>query len=409
MQLATLVFVLASSAAGFSTNNSNSSLPLRGGPDLVYAGQYGVPSVNASSPIPPPLVFNSSQIAAFALAQVEGIISSKAFEGNCSTLVMISLLTPGKCIAAVEVVKFLALAYPQEVPPILQTLCQKYAFSDNTTCQLKYSSTVLGPFLTQIVARMDVTTQDMQLLCAEELGGFCPVPAGVAIDESKWFSKPKPANASIPPKDSGKLIRVVHISDTHWDSRYTVGSEGNCTDYSMCCRADSFNSLSPKTPLRPAARYGDYACDVPADLMLSMFNFMQPYIANASFAIFTGDIASHDKAWQLSRDYQKYEEQNTLLTFKAQFGGIPVYPTLGNHDSFPSDQNTPFWWADPGAIDEFQWEYDFYTQLWAQNGWIDSTTAAFADAHDGAYSIVTPFGLKLISLNTDFWYDCRDS
>jgi hypothetical protein len=70
-----------------------------------------------------------------------------------------------------------------------------------------------------------------------------------------------------------------------------------------------------------------------------MFNFMQPFIQNSTFAIFTGDITSHDKAWQLSRAYQQYEELNTLLTFKAQFGGIPLYPTLGNHDSFPSDQN----------------------------------------------------------------------
>ena len=108
----------------------------------------------------------------------------------------------------------------------------------------------------------------------------------------------------------------------------------------MCCRVDSVNSASPQVPLSPAARYGNYGCDVPADLMLSMFNFMQPYIANASFAIFTGDVVSHDKPWQLSQAYQKYEEYQTFQTFKAQLGGIPVYPALGNHDSFPSDQNT---------------------------------------------------------------------
>jgi hypothetical protein len=138
--------------------------------------------------------------------------------------------------------------------------------------------------------------------------------------------------------------------------------------------------------------------------MLSMFDHMQPYISNASFAIFTGDVASHDKAWQLSRAYQRYEEYQTLKTFKAQLGGIPLYPTLGNHDSFPSDQNTPYWWAQNGAVDEFQWEYDFYTQLWAQNGWITPATEAQARAHYGAYSTITPQGLKIISINTDFWY-----
>jgi sphingomyelin phosphodiesterase len=135
-----------------------------------------------------------------------------------------------------------------------------------------------------------------------------------------------------------------------------------------------------------------------------MFNFMQPYIANASFAIFTGDVTSHDKAWQLSRAYQQYEETQTYLTFKAQFGGMPLYPSLGNHDSFPSDQNTPFWWAQNGAVDEFQWEYDLYAYLWSSNGWLDQSTAQVAQTHYGAYSTVTPQGLKIISINTDFWY-----
>jgi len=317
------------SAQGYSTNNANSTLPLRGGPELVYAGQYGVPPLNASSPQPYPLLFNSSEIAVFAQQQVDAIIASTSFEGNCS-----------KCIAAVEVVKMLALTQPTSVPPLLVYLCQKYQYADNTTCALRYQSTVLGAYLTQIVARMSVSTDDIQLACALELGGFCPTPKAVAINETAWFAKPKPANATVAPPPSGKLIRVIHISDTHWDSRYEVGAEGNCTEYSMCCRSDSVNSLSPNKPTVPAARYGDYGCDVPADLILSMFNYMQPWIANSSFAIFTGDIASHDKAWQLSRAYLKYEELNTLLTFKAQFGGIPLYPTLGNHDSFPSDQVT---------------------------------------------------------------------
>jgi hypothetical protein len=76
---------------------------------------------------------------------------------------------------------------------------------------------------------------------------------------------------------------------------------------------------------------------------------------------------------------------------------------LGNHDSFPSDQNTPYWWAQEGAMDEFQWEYDFYAELWADNGWIDSVSEAQAKAHYGAYSTVTPQGLKIITINTDFW------
>lgn len=97
-----------------------------------------------------------------------------------------------------------------------------------------------------------------------------------------------------------------------------------------------------------------------------------------------------------------YEEQQTLLTFKAQLVGIPRYPALGNHDSFPSDQNNPYWWAQNGTVDEFQWEYEFYPGLWTQNRWISA--AKQGRAHYGAYNTVTIQGLKIISMNTDFWY-----
>jgi sphingomyelin phosphodiesterase len=233
---------LVTAVASYSTDNSNPSLPLRGGPDLVYAGNYGVPSVNTSSPLPEPLTFNAAQIGAFAQEQIDGIIASTAFEGNCS-----------KCIASLEVVKFLALSQPAQVPALLQNTCKKHKFTNNTTCELRYSSSVLGTYLAQIAARLSVSTDDMQTVCALQFG-FCPVPKAVRIDESKWF-KPKPASANIAPVDSGKTIRVVHLSDTQLDSRYMIGSEGNCTDYIMCCRIDSVNSAG-STPVVPAARYG---------------------------------------------------------------------------------------------------------------------------------------------------------
>ncbi|GAO48093.1 hypothetical protein G7K_2280-t1 [Saitoella complicata NRRL Y-17804] len=383
-----------SASVTYSTNNSNATLPLRGGPDLVYAGNYGVPPIDASSPQPTPLQFNASQIALFAQQQIDGIITSSAFEGNCS-----------KCIAGVTVAKFLALSHPEEIPALLQNTCKKYGFATDEKCEKQYASDELGPYIAQVLARMDVTTDDMQLFCAQQLGGYCPLPAPIAIDESQWFAKPKPSGA-VEPQGSGKTIRVIHLSDSHYDPRYVVGSEGNCTDAGMCCRSDSFNAASPSSPLAPAARYGNFGCDTPGELMLSMFDHMQPYLANASFSIFTGDITSHDKAWQLSRAYQKYDEWMTLKTFKAQMGNVPMYPALGNHDSFPSDQNTPFWWGEGQGMteSEFQWEYDFYADLWKENEWIDEETAAEAKKHYAAFSTVTKQGLKIITLNTDFWY-----
>lgn len=39
-----------------------------------------------------------------------------------------------------------------------------------------------------------------------------------------------------------------------------------------------------------------------------------------------------------------------------------------------------------------------------QDGWINSSTAAYAKIHYGAYATTTAQGLKIISINTDFWY-----
>jgi hypothetical protein len=42
--------------------------------------------------------------------------------------------------------------------------------------------------------------------------------------------------------------------------------------------------------------------------------------------------------------------------------------------------------------------------MWQQLGWVDADTAAYANTHYASYSYVTPEGLKIVSLNTDFWY-----
>jgi len=42
--------------------------------------------------------------------------------------------------------------------------------------------------------------------------------------------------------------------------------------------------------------------------------------------------------------------------------------------------------------------------LWYNSGWINATTASYASLHYGAYAYTTPQGLKIVSINTDFWY-----
>ena len=74
----------------------------------------------------------------------------------------------------------------------------------------------------------------------------------------------------------------------------------------------------------PASRFGNYQCDAPADLALSVFDSMPQLIdmSKVAFSIFTGDIVSHDKLDQTSQAYIEYEENVTYSTFKAGLGEI---------------------------------------------------------------------------------------
>ena len=141
------------------------------------------------------------------------------------------------------------------------------------------------------------------------------------------------------PTPSGETINVLHLSDWHLDPRYDIGSEADCSQY-LCCRVQSTNTKKGTTSMNatvPASRFGYLYCDSPADLALSAFDTMPQFFntSDITFTIFTGDIVSHDNDDQLSRAYIEYEETVTYQTFKAQMGAIPIYPTLGNHDSLP--------------------------------------------------------------------------
>ena len=53
------------------------------------------------------------------------------------------------------------------------------------------------------------------------------------------------------------------------------------------------------------------------------------------------------------------------------------------------------------------WNYDYLSSLWQNNHWIDAKAAQDVKTQFGAYAVSNPpglQGLKIISINTDFWY-----
>jgi len=157
----------------------------------------------------------------------------------------------------------------------------------------------------------------------------------------------------------------------------------------------------------PAPRFGSYLCDTPYALALAALESI-PVLTGTqhtgfNFAIYTGDLVSHDPMNELSRDYVLYTETVVYELFKKTLGSGPVYAALGNHDTQQSAQDSPH--SLGGKLtDQFSWNYDHVAGLWELEGWIDETAAQLARANYAAYMVKRGDGLRVITLNTDFWY-----
>jgi hypothetical protein len=315
-----------------------------------------------------------------------------------------------KCISALEVGQAVAQRVPKMVPDMLVALCETTGFKSNSSCRENYESTNFGAIWTQILALGNMSGLDGQYVCNSLDSHFCPRPYTLPSDTSKYFGA-KPENISVP-KASGKRVKVWHGSDFHIDPRYAVGSEANCTD-GLCCRPggeSKSGDLEIASPL-----YGAYECDSPYFLITAGLQSIAPLTGTThnnktqgdqfAWSIYTGDLVSHDEQNQLSRNYTRYAEASIYHMIKSYLPSGPVFAVLGNHDSNPEAIDAPH--KLPGHLGQQQsWNYNHLAGLWQHNNWISAEAASQARMHYAAYSINHPkySKLRIITLNTDFWY-----
>ena len=359
-----------------------------------------IPTVDNDPIVYPQPVANISNSSTTALLQaaftnITGIIEGGNSSTNCT-----------KCRAALGVGKIVAQYAPERVPDLLVELCETFQFSSNATCVANYAAGSFGAIWTQVLALADVTGLDGRYICNDLSSTFCPRPTTLPLNVTGLFPKPKPANASTPAA-SGQRVKVLHLSDFHIDPRYSAASEANCSA-SFCCRTNVHATGASVGQISlPAPLYGSFKCDTPYYLGLAALQAIAPLTgtsgnASAAWTIYTGDLVSHDSQNQLSRAYTEYAEVSVYELFK-EYIGSPVFPVLGNHDSNPEAIDAPH--SLPGPLgQQFSWNYDHVASLWQQNGWINSSIADEARLHYGAYSVQNQYGLRIITLNTDFWY-----
>ncbi|PSR75191.1 calcineurin-like phosphoesterase [Coniella lustricola] len=255
-----------------------------------------------------------------------------------------------------------------------------------------------GPILAHDLRNMDIPSTTSELFCLT-IFGLCQWPA---VDTSYSVSlSAAPAGANTRPAPSGQTpLQIVHISDIHVDRNYTAGSSYNCTK-NICCRAYTADDAVGVTDY-PAGAYGNPACDSPVTLEESLYAAIVALVPNRAFTIFTGDVIAGD-VWETTDAEVTGGLDDAYARMAAAAADIgQTYAVVGNHDSCPVDS------FPPAAVDttyaaETQLFYDALAADIAP--WIGSAAAADAAANYGSYSVLdAATGLRLISVNTNFWY-----
>lgn len=290
-------------------------------------------------------------------------------------------------------------------------------------------------------------------------GKYCPLPITPTLKtlfdlDSKWPAKTDKQKSEPVYNSSRELFNVLHMSDFHNQLRFEVGAEANCSQ-GLCCLPESYNSeLMPSSynftnvytsicdsknmnlsfypdakfsendtyssgkyadlPLyrgwnwahTPASTFGNYQCDPPEIMLNSSLAHLGAFSQekNFEFSIFTGDVVDHDV---LHCDYNttKYAEVRTFGMMKHFLKGMPVFSTLGNHDTYPYGQLAP---EKVGNItfnsSVYHWNDELMADLWTSNGWSNSSLKNPFSKHYSGFSVTTGRGLKVISLNSNCYY-----
>lgn len=274
---------------------------------------------------------------------------------------------------------------------VIVDICQALEIEDDDVCAGAIG--LEGPILAHDLRNMDIPSKTSELFCLT-IFGLCQWPD---VDTSFSVSmSAKPANASRPAPSGQTPLQVVHISDIHVDRNYTTGASYNCTK-NICCRPYDADD-EPGVTDYPAGPYGNPACDSPVTLEESLYSAIEELVPNRTFTIFTGDVIEGD-VW-LSTDDEVNANLNDAYGRMESIG--QTYAVIGNHDSCPVNS------FPPAAVDT---TYAADTQMFYDTlsgdieSWVGSTAAAQVSSNYGSYSVVdSTTGLRIISINTNFWY-----
>lgn len=184
------------------------------------------------------------------------------------------------------------------------------------------------------------------------------------------------------------LHKFAIITDIHYDKTYAEQAPATCkkpAEGMKCCHKEDV----PIPPYRMAQPYGDYNCD--SSFALSNLTIHWLATQSLDFILWAGDTIDH-RIYKQSFQYN-LEELTTITNTMKQVLQVPIYPCIGNHDTFPVDQLCSKYY---GKL------FKSYYHLWGD--WISSSSSNLENANTflkyGYYSILIQPKLRLIVLNT---------
>lgn len=391
--------IYSGTAAATCANTEKAATSYKVNPEDLAYPTYSTVAASIANSAPSKKLHNTSQLLAEAEALL--FLFQNANVANCV-----------QCQTVMHNVKAVMKKRQEELSIIAEPFCNALAaFIPKPVCVglFKVASTDIGGAFSAINMRGN----DGKTICAFVFG-LCTLPPVNKLDLHKYFKgTKKPAPKTLIPSKKPPL-KVLHLSDYHLDLRHVVGSEAECITgvESVCCRVYPYTNTSAAIK-EPASLFGNYLCDTPEALATSVFRAVPKVTGydwcDFSFGLFTGDLVSHD-IWELTKPYVQAEMLASYQQFFDGLGGVPIYPTLGNHDTFPhaftafpsEDSVLP---ANASYNVQQLYNYQAVSDAWKNYGWLSADEAQAVVATGlGIYRAVTKEGLVIISLNSDVWY-----
>ncbi|KAJ8986281.1 hypothetical protein NQ317_009991 [Molorchus minor] len=250
----------------------------------------------------------------------------------------------------------------------------------------------------EVVPVFNASSLDAKQICGMILGETC---GEMENELHEWdielpeLPPPQPADLLLPEeKTKISVLKVLQLSDTHFDPEYEIGAPANCEE-PLCCR--SYSSPSEKEPSITAGRWGSYhKCDSPKILIENMLKNIALEHPDIDYIIWTGDLPPHD-IWNQTKESNLNIIKETVQQMFNAFPNTPIFPAVGNHEAVPAGSFAPSWVKEEDH--SIKWLYTTLADQWRR--WLP-TTASNTVLHGGFYSVLLKPGFRLISLNTNY-------